>query len=300
MSAIESGADLELGVGERTDERRGLLERLASIRRHPRFAVALGLLVAIALISIAAPWIAPHNPLAVDPAEALVRPGRGHLLGTDELGRDVLSRTLWGGRVSLPVAIVTALSSLVVGGMGGLISGYFGGLVDLVLMRFVDALLAFPSLILAIALVAALGPSLVNAMLAIAIVHVPIYARIARAQALQLKSADFVLAARALGTSWLGIILRHLVPNMLSPLIVQASLAAAFAIITEATLSYLGLGVQPPTPDWGFMMNEGAQYLSNGFWWLELGPAIAICLTVFGFNWLGDALRDLLDPTLHR
>lgn len=294
----EGQAELDLGVSEVAFEERRF-NILAGLRHHPRFTIALALLVVIGLLSLVAPWLAPHNPIAVDPSVALGRPVRGHLLGTDELGRDVFSRVLWGGRVSLPVAIATVLSSLAVGGMGGLISGYFGGVTDLILMRFVDALLAFPALILAIALVAALGPSLVNAMLAIAIVQVPVFARLTRGQALQVKAADYVLAARALGTSWLMIILRHLVPNLLSPLIVQASLSAAFAIVTEATLSYLGLGVQPPTPDWGFMMNEGAQYLSNGFWWLELGPAIAICLTVFGFNWLGDSLRDLLDPTLN-
>ncbi|MFZ0218020.1 MAG: ABC transporter permease [Candidatus Dormiibacterota bacterium] len=265
---------------------------------HPRLLAAVALLCVLGLASLLAPWLAPHNPLATEPGIALQAPRPGHLLGTDQLGRDVFSRVLWGGRVSLPIALATALSSLLVGGVVGLVSGYWGGVVDLVLMRFVDALLAFPSLILAIALVAALGPGVVNAMLAISIVQVPVYARLARAMALQVKSADYVLAAHALGTGSARIIARHLLPNMTSPLIVQASLSAAFAIITEATLSYLGLGAQPPTPDWGYMMNEGAQYLSNGYWWLELGPAIAICLTVFGFNWLGDALRDRLDPTL--
>lgn len=294
----QGDAQLELGIGSLAAPPRQS-KVLDGARHHPRFVIALGLLVMIALVTLLAPWIAPHNPLAVNPTQALLGPRRGHLLGTDSLGRDVLSRVLWGGRVSLPIALGTVAASLVVGGMAGLVSGYFGGLVDLIIQRFVDALLAFPALILAIALVAALGPSLINAMLAITIVQTPVYARLTRAQALSIKESDFVLAAKALGTPWWATILRHLVPNLLSPLIVQASLSAAFAIITEATLSYLGLGIQPPTPDWGFMMNEGAQYLSNGYWWLTLGPAIAICLTVFGFNWLGDALRDLLDPTLN-
>jgi peptide/nickel transport system permease protein len=260
--------------------------------------VALTLLGLVVVVTVLAPWLAPHNPVAVDAASALMGPGPGHLLGTDQLGRDVLSRMLWGGRISLPVAASTVAASLAVGGTVGLVAGYRGGVADLILMRFIDAILAFPSLVLAIALVAALGPGVGNAILAIGIVQIPVYARLVRAQALQIKSADYVLAARVLGTSAPLTIARHLIPNMLSPLIVQASLSAAYAIVTEATLSYLGLGAQPPTPDWGFMMNEGAQYLSNGDWWLAVGPAIAISLSVFCFNWLGDALRDMLDPTL--
>lgn len=273
---------------------------LTDLLHHPRLLAAAALLLLLVVAALLAPWLSPYNPLAAHPASALQGPGAGHLVGTDSLGRDVFSRVLWGGRVSLPVAFLTPLTGLIVGGALGLVSGYWAGLLDLFLMRFIDALLAFPSLILAIALVAALGPGVVNAMLAITIVQIPVFARLTRAMALQIKSADYVMAARALGTAPIWIILRHLLPNMMSPLLVQTSLSAAFAIITEATLSYLGLGAQPPTPDWGYMMNEGAQYISNGYWWLELGPAIAICLAVFGFNWLGDALRDRLDPTLHR
>lgn len=274
--------------------------RLAGLLRHPRLLAAVALLCLLVIASLLAPWLAPYNPLAAHPASALEGPVASHLVGTDSLGRDVFSRVLWGGRVSLPVALITPLVGLAVGGALGLVSGYWAGLLDLLLMRFIDALLAFPSLILAIALVAALGPGVVNAMIAITIVQIPIFARLTRAMALQIKAADYVMAGRALGAGPARIILRHLLPNMLSPVLVQASLSAAFAIITEATLSYLGLGAQPPTPDWGYMMNEGAQYISNGYWWLELGPAIAICIVVFGFNWLGDALRDMLDPTLHR
>ena len=288
-------ADVEIVPPDAAPPGEPLLRRWLS---RPRALSAAGLLALIVLVTVLSPWISPHNPIAVDPGSALLRPGGSHVLGTDQLGRDVLSRILWGGRVSLPVAVSTVAASLLVGGVTGLVSGYWAGAADLVLMRFVDAILAFPSLVLAIALVAALGPGVVNAIVAIGIVQIPVYARITRAQALQIKTADYVAAARALGTPVPAIIARHLIPNMLSPLIVQASLSAAFAIITEATLSYLGLGAQPPTPDWGFMMNEGAQYLSNGDWWLAVGPAIAISLTVFSFSWLGDALRDLLDPRL--
>jgi ABC-type dipeptide/oligopeptide/nickel transport system permease subunit len=294
----ESAEDLE--AAELTAAAFGRETPLGGLLHHPRLLAAGGLLCLLVVASLLAPWLAPYDPLAAHPASALEGPTVSHLLGTDSLGRDVLSRVLWGGRISLPVAILTPLAGLLVGGGLGRVSGYWGGVLDLLAMRFVDALLAFPSLILAIALVAALGPGVINAMIAITIVQIPIYARVTRAMALQIKAADYVVAGRALGAGPVHIILRHLLPNMLSPLLVQISLSAAFAIITEATLSYLGLGAQPPTPDWGYMMNEGAQYISNGYWWLELGPAIAICLAVFGFNWLGDALRDLLDPTLHR
>lgn len=275
--------------------RRGPL-RLAG--DHPRVIVALALLAVLGGSALLSPWISPHDPLAVDPGNSLLAPGPGHWLGTDELGRDVLSRALWGGRVSLPVALVTVTISLAVGGLLGTVAGYRGRLTDLILMRFIDALLAFPALILAIALVAALGPGLRNAMIAIGIVQIPVYARLTRAQVLQLRTLEFVTAARALGASPVRIVVRHILVNMLNPLIVQASLSAAFAILTEATLSFLGLGAQPPTPDWGFMLNTGSRYLPNGDWWMALGPGAAICLAVFAFNWLGDALRDALDPRL--
>lgn len=265
---------------------------------HPRVVVAFALLLALALVALLAPWLAPHNPLAVEPDQARLGPGAGHLLGTDELGRDVLSRVIWGGRISLPVAFVAVAVGLSIGGVLGLVAAYRGGAADLVLMRLVDAILAFPALILAIALVAALGPKLQNAMIAIGIVQIPVYARLTRAQVLQLKSLDFVTAARALGASPVRIIGRHMLPNLLNPLIVQISLSAAFAMLAEATLSFLGLSAPPPTPDWGFMINTGQSYLVNGNWWLTVAPGAAICIAVFGFNWLGDSLRDALDPRL--
>jgi peptide/nickel transport system permease protein len=267
---------------------------------HPRILVGVALLLLLVLVALLAPWISPHDPLAIDADNARLPPGAGHLLGTDELGRDVLSRVFWGGRISLPVAFVAVGVGLTVGGVTGLAAGYRGGLTDLLLMRLIDAILAFPALVLAIALVAALGPNLRNAMIAIGVVQIPVYARLARAQVLQLKSLDFVTAARALGASPVRIIGRHMLPNLLNPLIVQISLSAAFAMLAEATLSFLGLSAPPPTPDWGFMINTGQSFLVNGNWWLTVGPGAAICVAVFGFNWLGDALRDALDPRLHR
>jgi len=272
-----------------------LLQLVRSHRRVTVAALLLGLLILVALLS---PVISPHDPLAVSPDNSYLPPlSRGHILGTDELGRDLLSRILWGARVSLPVALVAVAVGLVGGGTIGMLSGYAGGAVDLLLMRLMDALLAFPGLILAIALVAALGPGLRNAMIAIGIVAVPVYARLVRAVVLQLKPMEFIVATRSIGATPLRLVLRHLVPNLVNPIIVQVSLSAGFAILAEATLSFLGLGAQLPTPDWGQMINTGAAFLTNDPW-LAIVPGAAISVTVYSFNLLGDALRDALDPRL--
>jgi peptide/nickel transport system permease protein len=267
-------------------------------RTHPRVILAGSLVVLLFLVALLAPFISPHDPIAVNADNAYLRPlSPSHLLGTDELGRDLFSRMLWGARVSLPVAFVAVAVGLVAGGVIGLISGYFGGVIDLLLMRLIDALLAFPALILAIAIVAALGPNLLNAMIAIGIVAIPVYARLVRALVLQLKQMEFVAATRSLGATPMRIIIRHLIPNLLNPVIVQISLSAGFAILAEATLSFLGLGAQVPTPDWGQMINTGATFLANDPW-LAIVPGVAISVTVFSFNLLGDSLRDALDPRL--
>ena len=267
-------------------------------RTHPRVILAGSLVLLLFLVALLAPFISPHDPIAVNADNAYLPPlSPSHLLGTDELGRDLFSRVLWGARVSLPVAFVAVAVGLFAGGVIGLISGYFGGVFDLLLMRLIDALLAFPALILAIAIVAALGPDLRNAMIAIGIVAIPVYARLVRALVLQLKQMEFVAATRSLGATPMRIILRHLIPNLLNPVIVQVSLSAGFAILAEATLSFLGLGAQVPTPDWGQMINTGATFLANDPW-LAIVPGAAISVTVFSFNLLGDSLRDALDPRL--
>jgi len=267
-------------------------------RTHPRVILAGSLVLLLFLIALLAPFISPHDPIAVNADNAYLPPlSPSHLLGTDELGRDLFSRVLWGARVSLPVAFVAVAVGLVSGGVIGLISGYFGGVIDLLLMRLVDALLAFPALILAIAMVAALGPDLRNAMIAIGIVAIPVYARLVRALVLQLKQVEFIAATRSLGATPLRLIVRHMIPNLLNPIIVQVSLSAGFAILAEATLSFLGLGAQVPTPDWGQMINSGATFLANDPW-LAIVPGAAISVTVFSFNLLGDSLRDALDPRL--
>jgi peptide/nickel transport system permease protein len=271
---------------------------LALLRDHPRVTAAGGLVALLFLVALLAPLISPHDPLAVNADDSYLPPlSPGHWLGTDELGRDLLSRALWGARVSLPVAFVAVAVGLVGGGIIGLASGYAGGFTDLLLMRVVDALLAFPALILAIAIVAALGPGLTNAMIAIGIVAIPAYARLVRAVTLQLKQLEFVTATRSLGATPSRLILRHIIPNLLNPVIVQVSLSAGFAILAEATLSFLGLGAQVPTPDWGQMINSGAAFLANDPW-LAIIPGIAISITVYSFNFLGDSLRDALDPRL--
>jgi len=267
-------------------------------RTHPRVVFAGALVLLLFLVALLAPFISPHDPIAVNADDAYLPPlSHGHALGTDELGRDLLSRMLWGARVSLPVAFVAVAVGLVGGGLIGLVSGYFGGIVDLLLMRLIDALLAFPALILAIAIVAALGPNLTNAMIAIGIVAIPVYARLVRALVLQLKQMEFIAASRSLGATPLRIVVRHVIPNLLTPVIVQVTLSAGFAILAEATLSFLGLGAQVPTPDWGQMINSGATFLENDPW-LAIVPGAAISITVFSFNLLGDSLRDALDPRL--
>ncbi|TMF25746.1 MAG: ABC transporter permease [Chloroflexi bacterium] len=268
------------------------------VRTHRRVTVGVLLVALLFLIALLSPVISPHDPLATDPDNSYLRPlSPGHLLGSDELGRDLLSRVLWGARVSLPVAFVAVAVGLVAGGLIGLTSGYAGGLVDLLLMRLMDALLAFPGLILAIAIVAALGPGLRNAMIAIGIVAVPVYARLVRAVVLQLKEMEFVVATRSLGANPARLIVAHFIPNLLNPIIVQVSLSAGFAMLAEATLSFLGLGAQLPTPDWGQMISSGASFLTNDPW-LAIVPGAAISVTVYSFNLLGDSLRDALDPRL--
>ena len=285
-------------VAAQTPVRRRRVALLELARQNRGVVVGLVLVGALFLAALLSPVISPHDPIATAPDEAYLPPlAPGHLLGTDELGRDQLSRVLWGARVSLPVAFVAVAVGLVGGGLIGIVSGYAGGVADLVLMRLVDALLAFPALILAIALVAALGPNLRNAMIAIGIVAVPVYARLIRAVVLQLKQMEFVVATRSLGATPIRLIVRHLIPNLMNPVLVQLSLSAGFAILAEAVLSFLGLGAQPPTPDWGQMITIGRTFLPNDPW-LAIVPGIAISIAVYSFNLLGDSLRDALDPRL--
>ncbi|MDP9264703.1 MAG: ABC transporter permease [Chloroflexota bacterium] len=258
-----------------------------------------GLLIVVLAVAagLAAPSVVPYPPERQDIGILLTGPSGAHLLGVDDLGRDILSRVLFGARVSLAVGVIAVGISLVVGLPVGLLSGYIGGALDNVLMRIMDGLLAFPALVLALAISAVLGPSLENAMVAIGIVGVPTFARLVRGGALGVRNLEYIEAARAIGVPQASILIRHVLPNVVAPVIVQASLAVGAAILTEATLSFLGLGIQPPTPSWGSMIDAGKGYLGTAPWF-ALAPGVAIFVTVLGFNFLGDALRDTLDPRL--
>jgi peptide/nickel transport system permease protein len=280
---------------------------LASHRRKLRFAsnllgtrlvgVGLVILAIVVLSALLADVIAPHDPIEQDYLALTQAPSAAHPLGTDDLGRDMLSRIIYGSRVSLQVGAIAVGIAVSLGALFGLLSGYIGGLIDDVIMRFVDAVQAFPALILALGLAAALGPSIRNVMIAIGFISTPAIARLTRAQVLSVRESEYVAAARVIGASPGKIILRHVWPNVTAPIIVQATLLVATAIVTEASLSFLGVGVQPPTPSWGAMLRTGSQYLEVAPW-IAFAPGVAIFVTVLAFNFIGDGLRRALDPRL--
>lgn len=268
------------------------------MQAHRRIAVApllgLAILGALILSAVLAPVLAPHDPNAIDLEGSLAPPSEEHLLGQDSLGRDILSRIIFGGRVSVFVGFSTVGISLILGTLLGFLAGYYGGFLDEALMRVVDILLAFPGILLAIAMTAILGPSLRNVILALCVLGWVGYARIARAQVLSLRQADYVVAARSLGATDGRLLVRHVLPNAVAPLIVEATFGIAGAILGEAGLSFLGLGTQPPTASWGSMLNEGGQFLLVAPH-LTLAPGMAIMTVVLGLNFLGDGVRDRLD-----
>lgn len=273
-----------------------------ALRRFLRHKLAMaGLVVVLAFILVAllAPWIAPYDPIATSWARIRRPPSELHWFGTDENGRDVLSRLIWGARASLMAGVVSVLGAVLIGVPIGLLAGLAGGWVDALLSRIADAMLSVPFLILAIALAAFLGPALENAMLAIAITASPVFVRLARGMALDARSTDWVEAARALGNPPWRTALVHVLPNIIPPLMVQATLAIAEAIIAEAALSFLGLGQQPPAPSWGSMLNSAQRFLETAPW-LAIAPGAAIFIVVLAFNLVGDGLRDALDPRAQR
>jgi peptide/nickel transport system permease protein len=279
---------------------RGLrLVARAPILANPLNIVAFALIALFAACALLAPVLAPYDPLVQDLGSRLRPPSSEHWLGTDSLGRDIASRILYGARISLIIGIVVVTAAGVVGTAIGLVAGYAGGLVDEVLMRLTEVFLAFPALILAMAIAGALGPSLTNAIIAIAAVTWAVYARLVRGQILSLRRREFVEAARAMGASRTRIVVRHLLPNALAPLMIQASFDLGSSIIAAAGLSFIGFGAQPPTPEWGVMISEGRNYISTQPW-LSLFPGLAILLAVGSFNLLGDGLRDAFDPRLSR
>jgi len=282
-------------TGRATVRRRG--GPLRWLRRSPLVAAGTGAILVYVLAAVAAPLLAPHPPRAQFLDHRLEPPQPEYPLGLDQLGRDILSRVLFGARLSLLVGVVIVTLGGILGTTIGVLAGFTGGRIDHVLMRITDVFFAFPSLILAMAIAAALGPSLINAMVAIALVTWPVYARLSRAQTLVLRRQEFIEAARALGASDARVIVRHLLPNALSPLIVQASFNMGEAILIAAGLSFIGFGAQPPTPEWGVMISEGRDYITTQ-WWVPTFPGLAILFAVTGFNLVGDGLRDLLDPRL--
>lgn len=272
-------------------------DALRRLRRNPGAVAGAIVLAVIITLTVLAPLIAPYDPIAQDTRAIRAAPSAAHLFGADNFGRDVFSRVLYGGRMSLPVGFVAVSITAVVGVALGLIAGYYGRTVDTVIMRWVDLMLAFPGILLAMSLIAILGTSLFNLMLAVGIAAIPEYTRVVRGTVLSVREAEYVIAARVSGSHDRAIILRHILPNVLPPVIVLATLGIAGAIILGSTLSFLGLGIQPPTPEWGNMLSDGRSMLRHQ-WWVSLFPGLAIMLTVLAINLLGDGLRDALDPRL--
>jgi ABC-type dipeptide/oligopeptide/nickel transport system permease subunit len=303
MKAASAGGEVDL-VG--TAERRATesVARQATLRRLLRLRwglVAAGALLLIVASAVFAPWVSPHDPLAVNIRHRLAPPawmeggGAEHLLGTDQVGRDLLSRMIYGGRVSLVVGVSAVLLSATIGVLLGLGAGYFRGRTDWTIMTLVNVMLTFPFVLLALSVIAVLGPSLANMILVLGVAGWPIYARVVRAETMAIREREFVLAGRALGMSHARIIFRQILPNLISAIVVIATLQVAQVIILESFLSFLGLGIQPPIPAWGNMLGEGRVYMLNS-WWIATFPGSAIFLTTLAINLMGNALRDWLDP----
>jgi ABC-type dipeptide/oligopeptide/nickel transport system permease subunit len=303
MKAVSAETKVDLaGLGEArpaaVDERRASLRRLGRLRWG---LAAAGVLLVIVASAVLAPWIVPHDPLAVNIRHRLAPPAwmeggdARHFLGTDQVGRDLVSRVIYGGRVSLVIGVTAVLLSTSIGVLLGLAAGYFGGRSDWTIMTAVNVMLTFPFVLLALAVIAVLGPSLVNMIIVLGVAGWPIYARVVRAETMAIREREFVLAGRALGMSHARIIFRQIVPNLVSAIVVIATLQVAQVIILESFLSFLGLGIQPPTPAWGNMLGEGRVYMLNS-WWIATFPGLAIFVTTLTINLMGNALRDWLDP----
>jgi peptide/nickel transport system permease protein len=277
---------------------------LAATLQHTRYilgenrvtAFAFGLLVLIVFAALFGPYVVPYDPLASDTAQALKAPSAAHWFGTDQLGRDIFSRVIVATRLDFFIAIASVILVFAMGGLAGIASGYFGGWTDRIVGRIADTIMAFPLFVLAMGIVAALGNTVQNIIIATAIVNFPLYARVARAEANVRREAGFVQAARLSGNSEMRILLVHILPNIMPIMIVQMSLTMGYAILNAAGLSFIGLGVRPPTAEWGIMVAEGASFMVSGEWWIALFPGLALMIAVFCFNLLGDGLRDIVDP----
>ncbi|WP_047309369.1 ABC transporter permease [Rhodopseudomonas palustris] len=283
-----------------TARRSGLAETIS----HARYvlggnrvtAFAFGLLVVIVLAALFGPYLVPYDPLASNTAQALKPPSATNWFGTDQLGRDIFSRVVVATRLDLFIAVASVVLVFLMGGLAGVAAGYFGGWTDRIVGRIADTIMAFPLFVLAMGIVAALGNTVQNIIIATAIVNFPLYARVARAEANVRREAGFVMAARLSGNSEMRILLVHILPNIMPIMIVQMSLTMGYAILNAAGLSFIGLGVRPPTAEWGIMVAEGASFMVSGEWWIALFPGLALMIAVFCFNLLGDGLRDIFDP----
>ncbi|MFO8059370.1 MAG: ABC transporter permease [Bacillota bacterium] len=275
---------------------RGALRKLIR-KRAAQIGVAMLLL--LSLTAASAQWLAPYDPTDMDVSRRLQPPSSQHLLGTDEFGRDLLSRLIHGSRITFQIGIISVGISMITGGIIGLIAGFFGGTVDMLVMRFIDIMMAFPSIVLALAIIAILGPSLNNVMIAVGLGSMPTYARLTRGTCLSVMENDYVQASRAVGATDARTALRHVLPNIISPIIILATLGLPGAILSAAGLSFIGLGAQPPSPEWGAILSSGRAYIRSA-WWMTTFPGLAIMVVVLGFNLLGDELRDVLDPRLRQ
>ena len=291
MAAVGASVYAQTTTLALQERRRPVLRRF---RRNRMAVFGLAVLLIMVVTALAAPLLAPEDPIALGD-EQMAPPSLHHWLGTDDFGRDVLSRLIYGARISLEVGLISVSLSLIVGSTIGVVSAYLGGWVDYILSRAMDVIFSFPDILLAIGLMAMLGPSLRNVMIAIGIIYMPIFARICRAATLVVMTHQYIESAHVTGASHRVIVWRHVLPNILAPLIVQTSVTFAFAILSEAALSFIGLGAQPPTPSWGLMLNAARQLVYTNAW-LSVYPGLAIMLAVLSFNFIGDGLQDALDP----
>jgi peptide/nickel transport system permease protein len=302
MSAVPARAGDEIALPEKR------ASALRATVKHARYVIAenpvtgfsFALFLLLLLCAVAGPSLVPYDPLASDTAAALQAPSAKHWFGTDQLGRDILSRVVVAARLDMTVAIASVTLVFAIGGVAGIAAGYFGGWTDRIVGRIADTIMAFPLFVLAMGIVAALGNTVTNIVLATAIINFPLYARIARAEASVRRETGFVMAARLSGNGELRILFAHILPNILPIMMVQVSLTMGYAILNAAGLSFIGLGVRPPMPEWGIMVAEGAGFIVSGEWWIALFPGLALMLAVFCFNLLGDGFRDIVDPQRRR
>ncbi len=288
------------GEENQTERRsRGWKFTLHLIWNNPLMVVGLAVVCTLFMMAFFAPLLSPHDPFKINPPQRLKPPSATYLLGTDVAGRDIFSRIVYGSRITLQIGITVIALALLIGYVFGIMAGFFGGAVDELFMRITDIFMSFPYLVLAMGLTVALGPSIQNAMLAMAVVWWPTYARLVRSEVLKLRGRAFIYASKGLGATHFFIILRHILPNSWIPVIVQSSLDFGRVIMYAASLSFIGLGAQPPTPEWGAMISDGRAFLEQA-WWYPTFPGLAIMVTILGFNLMGDGLRDILDPRLRR